>query len=231
MQTVADDDGLALDPRTKILVLLMLTAPAFAGSAWYTMVLIALIPLSLLWLKKEYHVAIGFALLYTTSLLIHVALFDRSFSTLNIIVGMMTGVINRMGPILLMGYYLVSTTTVSEFVAAMERMKLPKQIIIPLSVMFRFLPTIKEELFAINDAMKMRGISFGESKGGPLTILEYRVIPLFISCVKIGEELSCSALTRGLGRPGRRTNICEVGFGVADLLYIVLAASALTLFM
>ena len=58
-----------------------------------------------------------------------------------------------------MGYYLVSTTTVSEFVAAMERMHIPQKIVIPVSVVFRFFPTVKEEYAAIRDAMKMRGIT------------------------------------------------------------------------
>jgi hypothetical protein len=44
-------------------------------------------------------------------------------------------------PALLMGYFL-SPTTVSEFAASMERLCIPKQIIAPFLVMFRFLSTI-----------------------------------------------------------------------------------------
>ena len=39
--------------------------------------------------------------------------------------------------------------------------------------------------------------------------------------VKIGEELSASALTRGLGGPKKRTNICDIGFRAGD--YIIFA--------
>ena len=60
-----------------------------------------------------------------------------------------------------MGGYLVSTTTVSEFTAAMLRMRLSEKIIIPLSVMFRFFPTVMDEAASINAAMKMRGIHIG----------------------------------------------------------------------
>ena len=45
--------------------------------------------------------------------------------------------------------------------AAMERLRLPQKITIPLSVMFRFFPTVVEEYGAIGDAMRMRGIGFG----------------------------------------------------------------------
>ena len=114
-------------------------------------------------------------------------------------------------PGFIMGYYLVSTTTVSEFVAAMERMHVPEKIVIPMSVVFRFFPTVKEEYAAIRDAMKMRGITTLRS---PMKMLEYRVVPLMMSIAKIGEELSAAALTRGLGAPQKRTNICKIGLGL-----------------
>lgn len=49
-------------------------------------------------------------------------------------------------------------------------------------------------------------------------MLEYRLVPLIISIVKIGDELSAAALTRGLGAPGKRTDICNIGFHVQDIV-------------
>lgn len=51
--------------------------------------------------------------------------------------------------------------------------------------------------------------------------MEYRLIPLMVSVIKIGDELSAAALTRGLGAPVRRTNVCEIGFHVQDFIAIV----------
>lgn len=65
---------------------------------------------------------------------------------------------------IMMGYITVKTTTVSEFVAAMKKLHLPEQIIIPMSVIFRFFPTVVEEYNAIGDAMKMRGFASAEAK-------------------------------------------------------------------
>ena len=98
------------------------------------------------------------------------------------------------------------------------RMRLSEKIIIPLSVMFRFFPTVMDEAASINAAMKMRGIHIGGRNAGKM--LEYRLVPLMTCCVKIGEELSAAALTRGLGGEVRRTNICKIGFHVQD--YILL---------
>lgn len=227
LQALTDESCIRLDPRTKIFILLIINASAFTVNSWYVMALAATIPLSLFALNKRYRITLFLLLLFAFSLILYILFHDTTFGPVSIIAAMLISVINRMGPGILMGYYLLSTTTVSEFIAAMERIRLPKQIVIPLSVIFRFFPTIKEELSSINDAMKMRGISFGKSRGGLMVLMEYRLVPLFISCVKIGEELSCSALTRGLGSPVKRTNICKIGFNFIDVLYISFATVTL----
>ena len=102
-------------------------------------------------------------------------------------------------PGIAMASYMVGTTTVSEFMAAMERMHIPQKITIPMSVMFRFFPTVGEEYASIGDAMRMRGIRFGGGK--PAKMLEYRMVPLMISCVKIGDELSAAARNSSRSQP------------------------------
>ena len=127
------------------------------------------------------------------------------------------------------GGLLLSSTSVSEFIGSMERMHLTEKIVIPLSVIFRFFPTISEEYQAISDAMKMRGIRFGGKN--PFLMVEYRLVPLMVSVVKIGDELSAAALTRGLGAPVKRTNVCQIGFHVQDMIVILLCALCFALFL
>ena len=57
-------------------------------------------------------------------------------------------------------------------------------------------------------------------------MLEYRLVPLMTCCVKIGEELSAAALTRGLGGEVKRTNICKIGFHVQDVFFLLLCVVA-----
>ncbi len=61
-------------------------------------------------------------------------------------------------------------------------------------------------------------------------MIEYRLVPLMVSVVKIGDELSAAALTRGLGAPVKRTNICKIGFRVQDIVIILLCLLCFTLF-
>lgn len=122
------------------------------------------------------------------------------------------------------------STRVNEFVAAMERMHIPQKVIIPVSVMFRFFPTVREETAGISDAMRMRKLGFRYFFTKPVEILEYRLVPLMIAVVNIGEDLSASALTRCLGREEKRTCISRVGFGVLDVLLFVTGTVFVTLY-
>ena len=140
-----------------------------------------------------------------------------------------TSIMTRFAPGIMTGAWLLSSTSVSEFIGSMERMHLTEKIVIPLSVIFRFFPTISEEYQAISDAMKMRGIRFGGKN--PFLMVEYRLVPLMVSVVKIGDELSAAALTRGLGAPVKRTNVCQIGFHVQDMIAILLCALCFALFL
>ena len=114
---------------------------------------------------------------------------------MNFLVLFTTGFFCRILPSVAIAAYAVKTTTVSELISGMERIHMPKEVTIPLTVMFRFFPTVFQESEAISDAMKMRGIKLGGKKSSK--ILEYKLIPMITCSVKIGEELSAAAITRG----------------------------------
>ena len=87
----------------------------------------------------------------------------------------------------------------------------------------------KDSFSLIHDSLV---ISFPNAWNGenPFLMIEYRLIPLMVSVVKIGDELSAAALTRGLGAPVRRTNVCELGFHVQDIIAIVLCLACFVVF-
>lgn len=62
-------------------------------------------------------------------------------------------------------------------------------------------------------------------------MVEYRLVPLMVSVVKIGDELSAAALTRGLGAPVKRTNVCQIGFHVQDVVAILFCILCFILFL
>ena len=220
--------GIVLDPRTKLAVLttiaVFILGGSYEGVMQYYIIVLAAIPLLLLLSAGKWKGAVLYLLIFGGSLCLE--LFGLSYLTgvANFIAVAIVGLFLRFTPGIVMGYFVVTTTTVSEFVAAMERLHLPQQITIPMSVMFRFFPTVAEEWSAIGNAMRMRGIRFGGGKSS--SILEYRMVPRMICSVKIGEELSAAALTRGLGGPVKRTNICKIGFRAQDIVLLLICLGA-----
>lgn len=208
-----------IDPRTKIFLTLTVSTITMAGGTGGIMNIIrpclVALPIILLLLSKRFKATARFSITYIILYTLELLVIPMLTGVWNFILNAASGIYTHMLPGFVMGYYLISTTTVSEFVAAMERMYVPQKVVIPLSVVFRFFPTVKEEYAAIRDAMKMRGITTFRS---PMKMLEYRVVTLMMSIAKIGEELSAAALTRGLGAPEKRTNICNIGFGLLDIV-------------
>lgn len=212
------------DPRTKLFLTVTVSTIMITGGTGELMNLVRpclmACPIIFLLLSRKWQAAIRFAVTYVALFTLEITVLPLLTGAWNFILGAAIGIYTHMLPGFIMGYYLVSTTTVSEFVAAMERMHIPQKIIIPVSVVFRFFPTVKEEYAAIQDAMKIRGIATFRS---PMKMLEYRIVPLMVSIAKIGEELSAAALTRGLGAPQKRTNICKIGFGLLDVFFFLLS--------
>lgn len=214
------------DPRTKILLVILTIAIMMSGGGRLVLYLrwaLTAVPFLLLLTGRRFRTAFIYAGVYTAAYFAQILLMPIASGAVNFLL-VALGIVARFMPGIAMASYMVSTTTVSEFMASMERMHIPQKITIPMSVMFRFFPTVGEEYGSIGDAMRMRGIRFGGGK--PSRMLEYRLVPLMISCVKIGDELSAAALTRGLGAPVKRTNICRIGFGAWDIAALLLCAAA-----
>ncbi len=216
-----------LDPRTKLAVVLVLAVFVLGGLGGDQLrqikAVLSVLPFLLLLAERQWKrfargvaiLLIGYGLLaampYLPGVLNYFALFCG-------------GILTRFVVTIVMGEYLLATTSVSEFISAMERLHMPQTITIPMSVMFRLFPTIAAEWRSIRRAMRMRGIHLGGAKAGQ--VLEYQLVPMMTSTVRIGEDLSASALTRGLGAPVERTNICRIGFRAQD--YILLAGCLFT---
>ena len=125
------------------------------------------------------------------------------------LVSFITVALRKFLPCFILGKWILTKTEVSEFVAVMWKLRLPQTAIIPLSVVFRYFPTIKEEWASIRAAMKMRGIHVS---------LEHIMVPLLMSAVNVSEELSASALCRGLDSPEPHTSLVQVRFRFSDVL-------------
>lgn len=212
-----------LDPRTKIYALLifniiMLTSVT-EGAAVYLKPFLAVLAFLFLLNARMPKMAVVYLVLYIVSYHAHFFLqYMSGMSIIGFLIRFFSHMITRIVPGVMFAYYLLKTTKVSEFVASMERLHISQKLIIPIAVMFRFFPTVSDEYRSIQDAMCLRGIGF---KKGPVAMAEYRLVPLIVSLVRIGDELSAASVTRGLGGQIKRTNYCKIGFCFWDVLLFV----------
>lgn len=218
-----------LDPRAKLLLVFMEAVLVLASAGgerlfWFRIVFTVLPFLLLITAKRHKNCIIGLiviAIIYILEAFIFPYMRGVPANIMLIVIM----IVRRFLPAYLTGVYVINTTTVSEFKAGMDKLHMSDALTIPMCVMFRFFPTIREENNSIRAAMKMRGVRFGGGK--VMRILEYRIVPMITCTAKIGEELSASALTRGLSRQKKRTNICHIGFGLFDWIFFLLVAAML----
>ena len=227
--SVDSDRRFWLDPRTKLYMLVIFSIVMIDGktdgiSFWLKPVL-ALVPFFLLLSSRRKKASIVYLIVFMVSWTVNIFFVPYMGLIGTIIISLLAQFGTRWLPSAMMGYYLLSTTKVSEFVLAMQRMHIPEAFIIPFSVMFRFFPTISEEAESIGNAMRMRGITGKNFFKNPQAVLEYRIVPLMMSVVTIGNDLSAAALTRGLGNGKKRTSICRIGFHWKDFALMIIVTA------
>jgi energy-coupling factor transport system permease protein len=229
----APKTNLKLDPRTKIFttasVSIVLISGGVIGLDMIARIMLAVLPAFLLISERKLKSGFLYSIVFFIASYSESVLLMHTKGLLSFVILICSGLVTRFIPGMIAGYYLLSTTTVSEFNCAMKRIHLTDKITIPLSVMFRFIPTIIEESQSINAAMRMRGIRRSRLLKNPILYLEYKLVPLLMSVVKIGEELSAASLTKGLGSEIRRTNICQIGFHIMDFIIASIALAGLLL--
>ena len=222
--------GLWLDPRTKILLLLLCIFSAMmAPSLLYELGLVVLIGLLGVCFGKWKYAWKG-VLFYALIVLLTIWIMDTMTGTWRTMFIAFLGLFHKVYPCGMLSGIVISTTKVSEFLSAMNRVHAPKKLVIPLAVMLRYIPTIQEDWRFIKDAMRLRDVS--PSLKGLLThpsmTVECIYVPLMMAASKTADELTVASVTRGIENPTQRTSYVRIGFGIADLI-VVLAFFAMFL--
>lgn len=223
---------LYLDPRTKIVLCLVVSFIILESTTSLVVnalqIALAALPLIFLLMLGKHKMAVYYLCAYVFASLVPQLLVPLLPDIINLLFTGMIALMTQILPGMMMAYFLIVSTSVSEFVTAMDRMHVPKSISVPMSVLFRFFPTIVEEYGHVRDAMRMREV--GDLRQ-PMAMLEYRMVPFMTSIVSIGNDLAASALTRGLSAPVRRTNVCPIGFTWRDGLALVLTGGCIAIFL
>ena len=225
---VENRTGFCLDPRTKLLLMAVVATAEFLYSHTAFMIAVAMIPFVLLLTNRQYKTATVFFCLFAAGLFVQAIQNSVQFPMIvNMLVVLLVGLVLRLFPAFVMGAYIIKSTTASECITALGRMHIGRQITIPLSVLFRFIPTMQEESAAIKDAMRMRDVS--PSLGGflshPGMTVECIYVPLMMMASKAADELSIASVTRGIENPNPRTCLVQIKCGIADWMAMLIAVA------
>lgn len=210
--------ALSLDPRTVMGVLMAASVMSFMSKS-LTVELLLVSSVALLQVfTGHWRMALGF-----------LGFYSMLWIVLNVLFPFVGGVAATMFTIsftfsrkiflcLMAGALLVGECSVHRLTAALQRLRVPQVVLVPLTVTMRYFPTLRDEASHIVDALRLRDIP-------PARRLECFVVPLVMSATNTADELSRAATCRGIENPAPSTDTERLHLHRAD--GIVLATTAL----
>ena len=211
---------LHLDPRTKLfLILLCVLSAMFAPNLYFQFALTVLIGLLAAFCGKWKYALRGIAAygLICAFTIWCMGVLTGTWRTMFVA---FLGLVHKVYACGMLAGLVISTTKVGEFLSAMARLHVPKKLTIPIAVMLRYLPTIREDWHYIKDAMRLRDVSptlAGFLKAPAMTV-NCIYVPLLTAASKAADELSIASVTRGIENPKPRTCLVEIQMRAADWL-------------
>lgn len=222
--------GSLLDPRSKLAVFIAACFSAFSGLTHpQEFALLALCVAATLlcqeW-KKAFFTCLTFALMFLSDLL----LVPRMSGIPQNIIMLLCHLCRFILPLLTAFYLITHTSRIGEYISAFTQMHLPNEVIIPLTVMLRFVPTIQEEWQTVNQALRLRGmaLTWKNIVRRPMQMMEYMLVPFLLQCSLIVDEMSAAVMARGFDRNMPRSSYAEVQMKVLDWCIVMISAALMT---
>ena len=233
-----------LDPRVKLLAVLLLSGLAFMLSELLPLVLLLAFILLLLALSKSSFGKAFFALKFVVRLMVLITLlwplFDRSGTPVLFSIGSLDitepaiwrGVTSavRIGCFATVWYILMFTTQQRDLVRALVKMGLRFDYGLALSISFRFIPTFGLTIESIKDAQRARALeldkgSFIRRSKNYVSVL----VPAVVSALRTADTLALTLQSRAYGAFRDRTYLREIRMRPSD--YVALAVAVLALLL
>ena len=218
-----------LDPRTKLFLILLcvlssMSAPNLSFQFGLT-VLIGLVAIA----SGKYLYALRGILVYALICMFTIWCIDVMTGTWQTMFIAFLGLVHKVYACGMLAGLVISTTKVGEFLFAMAKLHIPRKLSIPIAVMLRYLPAIREDWHFIKDAMRLRDVSptFTGFLKAPAMTINCIYVPLLTAASKTADELSIASVTRGIENPNPRTCLVSIQMRAADWLAIFLFAAFL----
>ncbi|MCB7037555.1 energy-coupling factor transporter transmembrane component T [Eggerthella sinensis] len=217
------------DPRTKLALLLLWAVAVFLSPGLWFEVLMMLLAAAFGFASGRGRLALGMLALYAAMMALMMATAQMDAGVLKTMLSSFFMLVRKVFPCGLLAAIIVTTTHVNEFMSALARMRAPLALTIPLAVMLRYVPAIREDWRFIKDAMRMRGVtpSLAGFLRRPAMTVECLYVPLLMSASNVADELSMASMARGIENPAPRTCYLHIAFRVQDGLLLTAGAAVL----
>ena len=244
--SIADDAACQsvsrLDPRTKLLALLILNALVMRASPTSTLLAVQLLTVvALAWEvgdRAAVHTGLGCLVCDALSLgsPFLVAWLEGMGAPRSVVlvIGTCAAIafwFARFFAAFGLALYVYRTTRIGQMKAALRAVHLPRVFVDALAVAFRVIPTVGAEAVAIREAMEMRGVDLG-IRGvlrHPLVIAERFLVPLLSSIARVADDLAASSVIRGLGGPTRPTSLTRLRASAWDAAALACVAGVIAI--
>ena len=218
-----------LDPRSKLALFLAACLCVFSGMTRMQEFVLLLLCIGVLLLCQKAGRAVGVVLMFLLMSLGDQLLVNRLSGAAQYAVLLTCHVLRFLLPLSVSFYLVTKTVTVGAYISAFTAMRLPGEVVIPMAVMFRFVPTMTEEWQAVSQALRLRGLGATgiNSILHPMRLLEFLLVPFLLQCSEVVDEMSAAVMARGFDKEQPRTNYLELKLGALDWV-LILASLAVT---
>ena len=207
-----------LNQLTLVILNILFPVVIFLGKGVIYETICLLIAVAVLIIYKRYLQILKFVIGYLIFLSLAYLLSISNVILIADLFGTLVYIILRMIPVMMIAYILVKDIKSNELLSAFEQIHLPKKIMLSITVALRFFPTYKLEIKMIRESLKMRNINLSIKQ--PLKFLEYWLVPVLMRINLIAEEMTATAMTKGVESPMRRTSFYNVKMRTVDWIFL-----------
>lgn len=215
--------SLSFDPRTKLVMVVIGILVTYLSQRLVTEILFVLVFLLPFFFSSKKGTGLRLTLFYLLLLLTNLYLLPHvTHRALYYMLSFFSVGIRSLQPTFIPAIFAWVTTPVAEWIALLKSWRMPQPVITLVAVMGRFGPTLSQDYKKIHQAMAFRGISgnvWGLFKS-PIQSFEYILIPLLMNATQVAEDLTVSALTKGISLPGRHTSLVQLQLQARDYIYM-----------
>ena len=222
----------SLDPRTKILIVAIISTLGIAYKDIRTLVLIFCISSIIAFIINHNLIFVIKKLKRLLLVVLFIAIIQSVLTSGGQVLIEVFGIkiltdygliraiefILRVG-IIILASIIITTSSSREILQGLVKLKIPYEIVFMVTIALRFLPMLRDEAINMFTAIQLRGLDFKRiAFGKKIKVYKYLLLPIIISSILKAKDLSIVMDMRGLRAYPTRTSYRQLKLSIKDYL-------------